>query len=218
MVTLAEDLYLLATDGSTGRSLIDTAHLDLGLGGALLLDLAMRGRVGLADPRATDSHVIVIGGPPIQEPLLDDVLTTIAGDARGHGPDHWVRHLARGAHRTVQDHLVETGVLRREDDRLLHAIPVHRTHESDGRLHHELLQQLNDSVVLGHPPSRETAALASLALAVGLERHLFPRSDRQQVRHRMTEIADGRWVAPAVAGAVTVIDVALGLAPEPEPL
>jgi hypothetical protein len=212
MVSLAEDLYLLAGDGSTGRLLIDTTHLDLGLGGALLLDLAVRGHVGLAD-----SHVVVTGGPPTGEPLLDTALTTVVGGARGHGPDHWVRHLARGAHRAVQNRLVDAGVLRRDDGRLLHVIPVHRTHESDGRLHHALLDQLNDAVVLGHPPSPETAALASLVLAVGLERHLFPRSDRHEIRRRMAEIAGGGWVTPAVSGAVTVVDIALGLGPEPDP-
>jgi hypothetical protein len=212
MVSLAEDLYLLAGDGSTGRLLIDTTHLDLGLGGALLLDLAVRGHVGLAD-----AHVVVTGGPPTGEPVLDTALTTVAGAARRHGPDYWVRHLARGAHRAVQNRLVDAGVLRRDDGRLLHVIPLHRTHESDGRLHHALLDHLNDSVVLGHPPSPETAALASLVLAVGLERHLFPRSDRHEIRRRMAEIADGWWVAPAVSGAVMVVDVALGLGPEPEP-
>jgi Golgi phosphoprotein 3 (GPP34) len=210
VVTLAEDLYLLATNGATGRLLIDTAHLDLGLGGALLLDLALRGHVELAD-----SQVVVTGGTPTEDPLLDTALTTIAGETKRHGPDHWVHHLARGAHRAVQDHLVDVGVLQRDDERLLHVIPVHRTHESDGRLHHELQQQLNGAVVLGRPPSRETAALAALVLAVGLERHLFPRSDRHEIRRRMAEIADGGWVAPAVAGAVTVVDVALGLQPEP---
>ena len=208
MVTLAEDLYLLASNGSTGRLLIDPARLDLGLGGALLMDLALRGHVGLVD-----SHVVATTGPSTGDALLDTAMLAIAGDPKGHGPDHWVRHLGRGAHRAVQDHLLAAGVLRRDDDRLLHVIPVHRTHETDGRLHHRLQEQLDDAVALGHPPSQETAALASLALTIGLERQLFPRSDRYEVRRRMAEIAEGRWVAPAVAGAVTVLDVALGLVP-----
>jgi hypothetical protein len=211
MVTLAEGLYLLASNGSTGRLLIDTVHLDLGLGGALVLDLALRGRVGLAD-----AHVVVTDGRPTGESLLDAALTTIASEGKRHGPDYWVRHLGRGSHGAVQDHLVDAGVLRREDERLLHVVPVHRTHESDGRLHDELQDHLNDSVVLGRPPSRETAALASLVLAIGLERHLFPRSDRHEIRRRMGEIADGGWLAPAVADAVTVIDVTLGLEATPE--
>lgn len=213
MVGLAEDLYLLAINGTTGRLLIDTAHLDLGLGGALLLDLARRGQVDLVD-----SGVVAGTGPPTGDQLLDAGLNLIRGESTGHGPDHWVHRLGRAAHRTVRDHLVDAGVLRRDDDRLLHVIPVHRTRETDGRLHQALRQDLDDSVLHRHPPSPETAALASLVLAIGLDRELFPGWDRHEIRHRMTEIADGGWVARAVAGAVTVIDVALGLAPDPEPL
>src|SRR3954447_3605862 len=212
MVTLAEDLYLLANNGSTGRFGIDTSHLDLGLGGAMLLDLALRGHV-----ESAGSRVVVTAGPPTGEPLLDTALDTITAADRRHAPDHWVHHLARGAHRAVQDHLVEAGVLRREETRLLHVIPVHRARESNGLLHHQLLDRLTDSIVLDGPPSRETAALASLVLATGLDRCLFPRADRHEVRRRMAEIADGGWVAPAVAGAVTVIDVALGVEPERDP-
>src|SRR4051794_27086256 len=104
MGTLAEDLYLLASDGSTGRFRIDTSHLDLGLGGAMLLDLALRGHI-----ESADSAVVVTAGPPTGEPLLDAALATITAAGKPHSPDHWVHHLARGAHHAVQDHLVDTG-------------------------------------------------------------------------------------------------------------
>src|SRR4051794_1009343 len=134
VVTLAEDLYLLALDETGGRLLIDPLRLDLGLGGALLLDLAVRKRVALLD-----EHVAVNGEGTTGEPLLGAALSAIAEPTRAHGPDHWVRHLGRGAHHTVQEHLVGLGVLEREDGRVLRFIPVHRTRETDGRLHHELI-------------------------------------------------------------------------------
>ena len=213
VVTLAEDLHLLADDPATSRPLVDAAHLDLGLGGALLLDLALRQRVALAD-----EHVTVTQETPTGEPLLDSALATIARQGRPHGPDHWVRHLGRGAHRAVQDRLVEIGVLQRDDHRILHVIPVHRAHETDGRLHHELIGHLRDAVVLGQPASPDTSALALLALAIGLDRHLFPRSDRRAIRSRLREIAadcaDGAWVGAAVAGAISAADAAMGAVPD----
>jgi hypothetical protein len=213
VVTLAEDLYLLASDGTSGRLLIDPVHLDLGLGGALLLDLAMRERVVLRDEHVT----VAKHDPPTGEPLLDSALTEIAGQPRPHGPDHWVRHLGRGAQHRVQDHLVDLGVLRRDDHRILHVIPVHRTHETDGRLHNDLVDHLHDTVVLDHSPTPETAALAALALAVGLDRHLFPRADRRAVRQRMVEVsaacAPAAVVAAATARAVDAVDAALGILP-----
>jgi hypothetical protein len=208
MVTLAEDLYLLADE--SGRPLIDHTHLDLGLGGALLLDLALHDRVALVD-----AHVTVVDKTPTGDALLDAALRGIAGESRAYGPDHWVRHLARRARHAVQGRLVDAGVLRRDDHRVLGVIPMHRTRETDGRLHHELVDHLHNAVVLGHPPSRDTAALASLALAVGLTPHLFPRSDRRAITNRMVEVAaagrDGGWVATAVAGAVNAVDATMGI-------
>jgi hypothetical protein len=94
---------------------------------------------------------------------------------------------------------------------------VHRTHEADGRLHDDLVDHLHTSVVLGHSPTTETAALASLVLAVGLEPHLFPRSDRRAIKRRMAEIAgecgDGEWVGSAVADAVNAVDAIMGITP-----
>jgi hypothetical protein len=212
MVTLAEDLYLLACDEATGRARISTAYLDLGLGGALLLDLVLRGRVGLVD-----EHVVVTDPTPVGDPLLDHALSAVAGDAKPREPEYWVRHLARGAHAAVQSRLVAAGVLAVEDHRVLGIIPVHHVHEIDDRIERDLLRQLYDAVVLGRPASRETAAVASLALAIRLERHLFPRADRLAIRDRTREIAGSDWVGPAVAHAINTVDAALGIPAAPDP-
>jgi hypothetical protein len=206
MVTLAEDLFLLVCHDATGRARISTTYLDLGLGGALLLDLALRGRVALVD-----SHVAVVDRTPVGDPLLDAALSTVAGDAKRHEPDYWVRHLARGTRAAVQHRLVAAGVLLVEDHKVLGVIPVHHTHQIDGRIEHDLVRRLHDAVVLGNPASRETAAVVSLALAVGLERHLFPRSDRRAIRQRMEGIAAGEWVGAAVRHAIDAVNAALGI-------
>lgn len=211
MVTLADDLYLLATDASTGRPLIDTTHLDLGLAGAVLLDLVLEQRL---TPR--DSRVAIVDPRPVGDPLLDRALSQIVA-AKPHDPGHWVRRLAHGLHRVVKDRLVGLGVLCRDDHKVFGIVPIHRTHETDGRLHHELQDHLQNVVVLDHPPSRQTAALASLALAVGLDATLFPRSDHRAVRRRMAEVArecpEGEWVADAVHRAVDAGDAARGITP-----
>src|SRR5574337_809242 len=212
MITLAEDLFLLATDAATGRPLVDTTHLDFGLGGALLLDLVLQQRIALRG-----SQVVVTDPRPTGDPLLDPALSELAA-VKPHEPGHWVRHLIHGLRHAVEVRLVEAGVLCRDDHKVLGVIRIHRTHETDGRLHHALEDHLQDAVVLSHAPSRETAALASLALAVGLDRHLFPRSDRRAVRRRMAEVAaecsECESVADAVHRAVDATDVALGITPD----
>jgi Golgi phosphoprotein 3 GPP34 len=206
MVTLAEDLFLLVCHEASGRARISTAYLDLGLGGALLLNLVLRERITLVD-----DHVAVVDHALLGDPLLDAALGAIAEDVRSREPEYWVRHLAKGARAAVQSRLVAAGVLQRDDHNVLGVIPVHHTHQIDGRIEHELVQRLHDAVVLDHTASRETAALVSLALAVGLEQHLFPRSDRRAIRRRMHEIADGDWVGAAVKHAIDAVNAALGI-------
>jgi hypothetical protein len=209
IVTLAEDLFLLAHHETTGRLRIPTEFLDLGLGGALLLDLKLHERVALDD----DDHVAVVDKTPLSESVLDAALMSIANESRAHDPQYWVRHLARGARSAVERRLVAAGVLQVDDHKVLGIIPVHHAHQADGRIEHELLERLNDAVVLGRAAPTETAALVSLTLAVGLERHLFPRSDRRAIQHRMRQIAEGEWVGEAVRHEIDALKAALGIGP-----
>src|SRR6266511_2849901 len=89
MVMLTEDLYLLACDDVSGKTLIDSAYLDLGLGGALVLDLVPLERVALVD-----DHVTVIDSAPTGDRMLDVALSRMAGQTKPRDPSYWVRHLA----------------------------------------------------------------------------------------------------------------------------
>jgi hypothetical protein len=209
IVTLAEDLFLLAHQEATGRLRIPSQFLDLGLGGALLLDLVLNERV----TRDDHDHIAVVDQTPTGEPLLDTALMSIANESRAHDVQYWVRHLAKGARSAVERKLVAAGVLRVDDHKVLGIIPVHHAHQADGTIEHELLERLHDAVVLERPASRETAALVSLTLAVGLERHLFPRSDRRAIQHRMRQIAEGEWVGEAVKHEIDASNAALGIGP-----
>ena len=206
MVTLAEDLFLLACDDATGRPMVPPHLLDLGLGGALLFDLAFQERVA-----QVSDHVVGTDPAPTGDRLLDAALSAISQAAKPHDPEYWVRHLAKGTRAVVQERLVAAGVLRLDDHKVLGMFPVHWAHEVDRRIESDLLDRLCEAVVLERPADRETAAIASLALAIGLERHLFPRSDRRAVQRRMEQIAADHWVGVAVRQRVLAIEASLGI-------
>lgn len=204
-VPLAAKLLLLSCHDRSGRPRIPPVHLDLGLGGAHLLELAQSGRLGLAN-----GQVAVLDRTPVGDPLVDRALAELAATPP-RDPEHWVRHLARGARSAVERRLVEAGLLRVDDHRVLGLFPVHHAHHVDSTLERELVERMQDVVVLARPADPETAGLVSLALATGLEQCLFPRSDQRAVRERMKEIADGEWVGRAVRHAIDAQDAALGI-------
>ena len=208
MRILAEELFLLSDDRVTGRPLLDHGHLDLGLSGALLMELALRKSIVLVD-----DHVHIALPTATGDQLLDKTLAAISGESRPHDPEYWVRRCARNVYHEIRDRLITAGVLRRDHHRVFGFIPVHQTPQVDTKLEKGLTDHLFDAVVVGRPASDRTAALASLVLAVGLERHLFPRCDPRAIQRRLAELAREPWVAQAVAHTINATDAALGIVP-----
>lgn len=82
--TLAEELLLLAHD-LRGKCRLSPAELECGVGGALLSELRLAGRL------VTDGAVLVAAGDaPVGHPILDEVLAGVAASTRGRTPRDWV--------------------------------------------------------------------------------------------------------------------------------
>ncbi|MBO0876915.1 MAG: GPP34 family phosphoprotein [Pseudonocardia sp.] len=192
---IAEQLLLLAyrPDGTARGKGIE---LDMGLGGALLTELALSGHVELGE-----REVRAIGGRPRPEhPVLATALAEIEVKARR--PTACVTRLSRGARRELLAGLVERGVLTEEPRRVFGLFPGRRFPIADPAPREEALGRLRAAVVEGARPDRRTAALAGLIHAVGLVRRVFPDDDQRAVKTRLKEIADGDWAAGAVRKAV----------------
>ncbi len=84
---LAEDLLLLLTDDATGR--VRGGEADTGIGGAaLLIDLALLGRVRITEKGERDhkpDRVIVANPAPTDHRVLDAALAKIGDRARSAG-------------------------------------------------------------------------------------------------------------------------------------
>ena len=78
-VALAEELLLLAYDDETGKATMPRISLDLGMAAAVLVELALAGRVAYAD-----GNLAVVDPTPTGEPIADAVLAKIAADDPAH--------------------------------------------------------------------------------------------------------------------------------------
>jgi hypothetical protein len=188
---IAEELLLVAyrEDGTAhGKG----SELDLALGGALLVELALAGNVEL-----TDSDVVPSGQRPVPtEPELAAALTAIATKPRR--PKAWVQRLAKGVRRRLLDDLVARGVLTEREYRRLGVFAARAYPAADPAPRQEITGRLRAAVIDGELPDERTAALASMIAAAGLERRVFPEDDRKLVKRRLKEIAEGDVVAAAV--------------------
>ena len=162
-----------------------------------MLDLALRGRIDVMDGK-----VVVTEASPTSDLVLDALLARIAADPKRRAPKHWVTKAQKGARAAVADRLVASGALRRESRKVLGVFPVTRLPAGDPAPEAVSRARLDGVVLRGLEPDDRTAGLAALVHVTGLQRAVFPDSDRKIVKARPAKLATGAWVATAVQKAV----------------
>jgi hypothetical protein len=203
---LATDLLLLALDDERGTVLSQAAiGLDYGLAGALVMELALRGRIRI------DNEAVSTIGPATDDALLDDALRVIAATP-GKDLSHWVWHLSRELHGLRQrllDRLVAQGTLEKREQRVLLLFHRNVYPERDARVEHDIRQRVDDALLHGATPDAQTACLIHLAAACRVTDAIYPRDQHKAIEARIDALGDaGLTGANAVAGLVAQAETA----------
>ncbi|GAA2524025.1 GOLPH3/VPS74 family protein [Pilimelia columellifera] len=222
-VALAEELLLLAYDDETGKATGSRIGLDLGMAAAVLVELALAGRVAL------DGTLLTVPDPtPTGEPIADGVLAVLARDTP-QSAGAWVQRLRHGLRDKVLADLCARGIIRDVDEKALEHIPLHRYPLADGGVvEQEVRSRLAAALTADDAPAERTAALAALVAATRMEPALRLASAETVAAHRrLEEIAEragfasgagmeNSVVRPSVALVIgslcRAIDTALGRA------
>lgn len=217
-IALAEELLLLAYDDQTGKATGSRIGLDLGMSAAVLVDLALAGRIAYMDGNLT-----VVDPSPIGDPIADAVLAKAAEDVP-HTPDQWLQRLRHRLRIRVLEDLVARGVMRDVDETQLEYIHLHRYPVADPAYEAEIRRRLVKALTTDAIPDERTAALATLLTAVRMEPALrLPPEEAARAHQRLVEIASGAGfsggvsmedsiVRPSVALVVATLARAIGAA------
>ncbi|MFD1824495.1 MULTISPECIES: GOLPH3/VPS74 family protein [Mumia] len=204
---IAEDLVLLVTDDETGKKASTGTGLDAALGGAILMELALRGRVEV-EGEGRKAKVVVRDGGPTGEPLLDDAVARLSS-GEPLAPRSAVALLGKKAQERLHDSLVGRGILRREEGRVLGIFPVTRWPAADSAHESALRTQLHDVLVVGVDPTPEVAATISLLHAADLLGTVVDRADRKVAKQRAKEIESVAWASAGVRQVVEAANAAV---------
>jgi hypothetical protein len=223
-IPLAEELLLLAYDDQTGKATGSRIGLDLGMAAAVLVDLALAGRIAYVD-----GFLTVNDPTPTGDPIADAVLARAAED-EPHTPSQWVQRLRHRLRTRVLDDLIARGVVRDVDETQMGVIHVHRYPTTDPAYEAEIRGRLAAALTSDQIPDERTAALATLLTATRMEPALrLPPDETLKAHQRLEQIASGAGfsggasledsiVRPSVALVVATlgraISTALG-APKP---
>ncbi|GAB3358059.1 GPP34 family phosphoprotein [Micromonospora halotolerans] len=219
-VALAEELLLLAYDDETGKATMPRISLDLGMAAAVLVELALAGRIAYAD-----GNLALLDPAPTGEPIADEVLARIAADTP-HTPSSWVQRLRHGLRDRILGDLCGRGVVRDIDETELGFIHVHRYPVADASVEADIRQRLAEALIAGQLPDERTAALATLVAVLRMEPALgLTGTAAEEAGKRLEEIATGAGfsgtvslddsvvrpsVSLVIAALAQAIDAALG--------
>ena len=205
-IPLTDELLLLGYDDTTGKQLL-SHELDLGLAGAVLLELALAERIDVDGGR-----VVVRNPAPTGDAIVDAALARIVADGKRRKPQAWVERLQKKLRAQVLARLTAAGTVRRVEDKVLGIIPRTRYPAGDPRPKADARARLDAAVRHGVRPDARTAALASLVLAASLARKVLPDVPRKDAKRRLAEVSAGEWAGPAVRKAIDAVNAATAAA------
>lgn len=213
---IAEDLILLAFDDETGKASSGVSNLDYALAGALLIELAMLGRIDVSgeEDEGKAGRLLVLDTTPTGEPALDEALDQVA-KLDGKKPKDVLSPLTRNALRTrLLTGLADRGILDKEEGRFLGIFSTTRWPATDSEHEAGVRQALHRVLVGGERPAERSAALIALLTATDSVHKVLDvaSDDRDVVQRRAKEIAEGNWVSDAMRKAVEEITAAVMVA------
>ena len=211
---LAEDLLLLLTDDKTGKLVGSSTEIDVALGGALLVELALTERVDVAGPdeRVRKGRLLVKDPSPTGDDLLDEALGLV-GRKEGKKPETVVTPLGKKTRRRLYERLTQAGILRSEERRVLGLFPSRRRPAIDTAHESAVRESLSTALRLGTTTDPRTGALISLLVALdATHKVVTPDSvglTKKELKANAKRIAEGEWAAKAVRKAIDSMNAAV---------
>lgn len=198
---LAENLLLLALDDEKGTVHADaTMGLSFGLAGALIMELALAGRVAIEADKLAG-----VTGANTGHALLDDTARLVDGKP-GKDVRYWVEHLGRklgDIKQRLLDGLVAQGTLEQREKRILFFFK-HEVYPERNQLPEEDVRTRIEAVLFdGEDGSARTRVLIQLALGCGVIDALYRGEQGKQAKARIEALAEQSDPCADAVGEVT---------------
>jgi hypothetical protein len=206
---LHEELLLMALKDAQGTIESRAGMYGYALGGAILAELLLAGRVTVDDDKK--KLVNFVPGPILREPLLDECLDLIGSAKRRRRATAWVERFAtikNLKHRVAQG-LCRKGVLQASEDKILWLFTRKIYPERDPIPERRIIERV-EQAVFGDAAEVDVRTATMVALAHGTD--LLPiHFDKKRLKSRkarIKQITDGQLLGVAAREAVQAAQTA----------
>lgn len=197
MPIFSEEFLLLALSDPKGGFVREPSErFENALACAILMDLALLNRID------TDlDHLILIAATPTGDLLLDRVLTLIAEYPDSKSTAYWIeeiRYRFDEFREVLIQGLIDRGMLKREDKKLLGIIPQTRYAVAPGPEVQKVRERLRTMILSDDIPDPQDVLLISLLVSCGLIDRLFSRAESEAAQDRIDQISQMDLIGQAV--------------------
>ena len=207
---LYEDVMLLALRNDKG-TIAGGVMYQQAVGGALLAELIIEGRLRtVTEGRST--YAVVERSTPLGDPILDECLQKVIGSTRRRKLLYWVQKFAaiKQLKHRVAAGLVERGILREEEGRVLLIFSRRLYPELDPAAEREIVARLSDAIFSDTATvDARTTVLAAVAHHSGLLKANLDKKQLKTRRQRIDAIVKGDAVGRATKQAIEAVHAAV---------
>ena len=204
MLRFADELLLLLIDDKRGDLIpIPAWSLACALAGALLMDLALEGRID-TDP----DSLSLLDATPLDDDLLDPVLAEIAQAEAARPARFWVAHVAEQGD-DIRDktlaRLAAQGILEVEEGGFFAFLPsVSRTrrYPADQAMREDVRLRIMRALFSNDIPDPNDVVIIGLADACGVFERLLPPAEHKVAQERIALLGRMDLIGRAVAEAI----------------
>lgn len=205
---LSEEFVLLALDDAKGRFITDSISLHYGLAGALLLDLAMAGKVHIEENRMVMHDA---------SPSGDAVIDMLTGIIKRSGTDHTVRYWIRKAgykgrifKNLLLDQLVNRKILVKEKGTVFWIFSTSKYLPVNPAPENIVKDKLKKIVLQNEPADAQSLLLLSLISSCKLVKEVFRDKEEYRIaKKRIQEITRAHVLGKAVDETIKSIHAAV---------
>jgi len=205
-----EQILLLGLRDEEGSVESRAGMLKFALGGALLSELLLAGKISVTDDKK--KLVDTLEAPESGDPVLDEAYERISAARRRRSASRWVSGLAgipRLRHR-IAEGLCRRGILRDSEEKILLLFTRKVYPTIDAVPERKLIERLKNAVLGdGERLDPRLAVLVALAHGTGLLRVHFDRRTLRARKKRLERLTRGDLVGGATRDAVVAAQTAV---------
>lgn len=206
VINLLEELLLLTLEDSGGEfDSIPEIQLNCGLAGAVLMQLALRGRIDCD----LDS-IWVVDPTPTSDPIMDQVLQQMMNTTEKISIENWIKLLSTAGHKirsVALTNLCSKGVLKEVDHSFLWVLNERRYPVVEGAERTEAKRRIISLLYSQEIPTPYDACLVSLANALSIFERVLSKKELLRITPRIEQISRLDLIGGEITGAARRLTV-----------